>query len=84
LGDKRNRRDAGKLPHQVTQHLYLLGPTSVYRHQDRVDRALPDYADRLGDRIPVNHSEAAAAGRVHPRPLDGQQDRGDGRRPPFI
>jgi hypothetical protein len=40
------------------------------RNQNGIDRPLPDDAHRFRNAVPVQHGKAAAAGGIHPRPLD--------------
>jgi hypothetical protein len=49
--------------------------------ENGIDRALAHDPDSLGDRIPVQYRETAAAGRVHPGAFDREQHRGNGGRP---
>jgi hypothetical protein len=72
---QRNHRNAWKFPNQVAHGLYLLRPTAVDRDEYGVNGALTDDSNRIGKRVPVYYSEAAAPSRIDSGPLDGEQDR---------
>ena len=78
LRDQRDGGDRRELPHQVAQHLHLIGAAAVDGDQHRVHRPLPDHPHRVGDRVPVQHGEEPVAGGVHPRALARQEHGGDG------
>jgi len=58
----------------MAHNLDLLRTTAMDRHQYGVHRTLPDDSNCIGNRIAVDHREAAAPRGVHPGPLDREQD----------